>query len=167
MHAARSGSRLVQLILLSTVLATALVALPAQAAAEKLGNSLDFVPADASFYSTSLRLREQFDLLVKSKAWAKLLQMQSVQMALNMARSQLEQPGGPKEQWESFIRNPDNERLLETLKDMASTEVFIYGDKQFADFLGLSIEAFNAARYAPALPGSPTRKARITTNRLR
>ena len=57
----------------------------------------------------------------------------------------------PKEQWENFIRNPDNERLLETLKDMASTEVFIYGDKRFADFLGLSIEAFNAARYAPML----------------
>ncbi len=150
MHATRRGSRLGHLFVLSTVLATALMAIPARAA-EKLGNSLDFVPADASFYSTSLRLREQFDRLLGSKAWAKLLQMQSVQMALNMARSQLEQPGGPKEQWENFIRNPDNERLVETLKDMASTEVFVYGDKRFADFLGLSIEAFNAARYAPAL----------------
>lgn len=132
----------------SMLLSAALAALPVRAA-DKLGNSLDFVPADASFYSTSLLLREQFDLLVHSKAWARLLEMQSVQMALNMARSQWEQPGGPKEQWETFIRNPDNERLVETLEDMASTEIFIYGDKRFADFLGLSIEAFNAARYAP------------------
>src|SRR5687768_2968490 len=32
---------------------------------------------------------------------------------------------------------------------MATSEVFIYGDKKFADSLGLAIEAFNAARYAP------------------
>jgi hypothetical protein len=146
MRSARLPNR--RAIAWSILLVAALMTLPVRAA-DKLGNSLDFVPADASFYSTSLRLREQFDLLVHSKAWAKLLEMQSVQMALNMARSQWEQPGGPKDQWETFIRNPDNERLVETLKDMASNEVFIYGDKRFADFLGLSIEAFNAARYAP------------------
>jgi hypothetical protein len=127
----------------------ALVAGRQAGAAEKLGNSLDLVPADASFYSSSLRLKEQLDILLSSKAWMRLMEMPSVRMALGMAKTEIEKPGGPKEQYEMFVADPDNQRLMELLQDMATSEVFIYGDKKFADSLGLAIEAFNAARYAP------------------
>jgi hypothetical protein len=65
------------------------------AAAPKYGNSLDLVPADAAFYSASLRLREQFDIITKSNAWAKLKNLPSVQMAWQLAQFGLNQPGGP------------------------------------------------------------------------
>jgi hypothetical protein len=126
-----------------------LLAVPHARAADKLGNSLDLVPADASFYSASLRLKEQLDILLGSKAWSRLTEMPSVKMGLAMAKAQMEQPGGPKEQWDRFMQDPHNQRLLELLADMGSHEMFVYGDKRFADSLGLTIEAINAARYAP------------------
>jgi hypothetical protein len=131
-------------------LAIALLAAPQAQAAEKIGNSLDLVPADASFYSASLRMKEQLDILLKSKAWARLMEMPALKMALGMAKTELEKPGGPKAQWDDFMENPDNQRLLALLQDMGSQEFFIYGDKRFADWLGVTLEAINAAQYAPA-----------------
>jgi hypothetical protein len=118
-------------------------------AAEKLNNSLDFVPADASFYAASLRMKEQLDLVLASKAWARLMEMPSVKAAIEMAKTQIEQPGGAKEQWERFSENPDNLRLLEVLREMASTEAFVYGDKNFAPALSLAMEAAHAAQFGP------------------
>ena len=138
-------------VVISFALVIALVTGIRAQAAEKLGNSLDFVPADASFYSASLRLKEQLDILLSSNAWARAMEMPSVKMALAMAQAQVQKPGGPKEQWDKFMENPDNQRLVELLKDMGSSEFFIYGGKNFADSLGLTIEAINAARYAPVL----------------
>jgi hypothetical protein len=136
-------------IAVGLALAVCLLVAPRTQAAEKLGSSLDLVPADASFYSGSLRLKEQADILLQSKAWARLLEMPAVKMALGMAKAELEKPGGPKEQLERSLENPDNQRLLELLKDMASQEVFIYGDKQFADSLAVVLDVINAAQYAP------------------
>jgi hypothetical protein len=131
-------------------LSIALLVTPRARAAEKIGNSLDLVPADASFYSASLRMKEQLDMVLGSKAWARLMEMPAVKMALGMAKSELEKPGGPKAQWDSFMENPDNQRLVALLQEMGSQEFFIYGDKRFADWLGLTLEAINAAQYAPA-----------------
>jgi hypothetical protein len=136
-------------IAVGLVLGVCLLVAPRTEAAEKYGNSLDLVPADVSFYSGSLRLKEQAEILLQSKAWARLLEMPAVKMALGMAKAEFEKPGGPKEQLERSLENPDNQRLLELLKDMASQEVFIYGDKQFADSLALLLDAINAAQYAP------------------
>jgi hypothetical protein len=71
-------------------------------------------------------------------------------MALGMAKTELEKPGGPKAQWDNFMENPDNQRLVALLQEMGSQEFFIYADKRFADWLGVTLEAINAAQYAPA-----------------
>ncbi len=130
-------------------LAVCMLLAPWAQAAEKLGNSLDLVPADASFYAASLRMKEQLDIVLESRAWARLMEMPAVKMALGMAKAELEKPGGPKEQWDSSMENPDNQRLVELLKDMATQEVFIYGDQRFADWLGVTLDAVSAAQYAP------------------
>src|SRR4051812_43746204 len=44
--------------------------------------SLKFVPASAAFYGSYLRNSEQWNILVKSKAYAKLMSMPSLQMGL-------------------------------------------------------------------------------------
>ena len=43
--------------------------------------SLDVVPADAAFYSALLRNREQFDAIVNSKAFAKIMDLPYVKWA--------------------------------------------------------------------------------------
>lgn len=126
-------------------------AFPAPArAAEKLGNSLDFVPADAAFYASSMRMKEQLEILLSSKAWARLMELPAAKMGLGMLRAEIEKPGGAKKQWDDFSKNPDNARLVELSKDLISNEMFIYGDEQFADFVGLMFEALNSVQYAPA-----------------
>jgi hypothetical protein len=146
----------------------ALLLAPRAHAAEKIGNSLDLVPADASFYSANLRMKEQLDIVLASKAWARLMEMPAVKMALGMAKTELEKPGGPKAQWDSFMENPDNQRLVELLQEMGSQEFFIYGDKRFADWLSVTFDAINAAQYAPAFnriaggDGADDEQVRIT-----
>src|SRR4051794_21568632 len=37
--------------------------------------SLSFIPANAAFYSTNLRIKEQIDIVAKSNAWARVKSM--------------------------------------------------------------------------------------------
>ena len=72
--------------------------LPAQAAdlAEQ-AHSLRKVPADAAFYSSSLRLKEQWDAFVGSKAYGKLMEIPLVQLAkmqVDVSMAAIERAGG-------------------------------------------------------------------------
>jgi hypothetical protein len=145
--------------------------LPAQSAsaAPKYGNSLDLVPADAAFYSASLRLREQFDIVAKSNAWAKLKNLPSVQMAWQLAQFGLNQPGGPGDQITEFFTDPDNKELRDLLIDAVSSEVFVYGDRSAADFVDIGLRTVNAVQYASIvddLQDDENVSARIVLNSL-
>jgi hypothetical protein len=66
-----------------------------------------------------------------------------------------------QEQWDRFIQDP-TKRLLELLADMGS-QMFIYGDKRFADSLGLTIRrstprAMLRRSTSPADPGGARRE---------
>ena len=68
----RPTQRLATILLLVTSL-THLAAAPTSAADSiRETTSLSFIPADASFFSSLLRNREQFDIFVNSKAFARL-----------------------------------------------------------------------------------------------
>ncbi len=147
--ARRIAGRMITTVLLAiTLIMGSLVARPALAA-EKLGNSLDFIPADAAFYSSSLRLQQQVDILLKSKAWATLMGMPSLQLGIAGAQMQMNTAGGPMQQYQEWYKQPENQELIELLKDGVSDEVFLYGDKSFAGFTGVALEAMNSARFAP------------------
>ena len=73
----------------------ALLAVAPARAAEKYGNSLDWVPADASVYSASLRLKEQIDVVAGSNAWKKFREIPSVAGLWQMAEMQAFNPQGP------------------------------------------------------------------------
>ena len=69
--------------------------LPVRAAdIDKLDCSAKSVPSDAAFYSATLRNKEQLDIVLKSKAWAKLWALPLVQTAWKKATEQLDQPLG-------------------------------------------------------------------------
>jgi len=121
------------------------------AAADKLGNSLDLVPADASFYAAGFRMREQIELVANSNAWSALTNMASVQLGLQQLRSELTREGGQLEPIQKFFEEEENQKLLELAKDLGSHEIFIFGDKQFAPTLGLLNKAYGSIYYSQLL----------------
>src|SRR5688500_5534711 len=71
--------------------------LPARAAEEdaEYGHALDWVPADASLFSTSLQLKRQIDIVADSNAWQAFREIPAVAMVWQMAEMQVMNPDGP------------------------------------------------------------------------
>jgi hypothetical protein len=131
---------------------TALIVVPARAAdVDKLDSSLKLVPAEAAFYTSSLRNREQFEIIAKSKAWAKLTSLPFAKTYWKQVQKDLAKPGGPLEMWESFQKDPQNQELLDLLCDMSSHEVFCYGDDTLIGSADLLTRVISTVRYGPAL----------------
>ena len=108
-----------------TISAAALIALSAwQCAAvqpaaaselDKLDTSLKLIPADAAFYSSSLRGREQLDAFLGSNAWQKIKTMPSVQMGLAIFNAKTQEEGSPAYQFEQARQNPEIKKLINAL----------------------------------------------------
>jgi hypothetical protein len=133
------------------VLAVLTGAPPARAAGEKAEGSLALIPADAAFYSTMLRNKEQIDLLTKSKAWAALHNLPLVKMALQAAHQQWETGGGPWAAVRAIVEQEENQELLALLGDAVSHEVFCYGGANWIPFIELAGLVSNANQFAPLL----------------
>lgn len=100
--------------------------------------SLKFAPADVEFYSTSLRLREQYDAFVNSNAFATLSQMPSLQMGLGMMRMMWDNPQDPRvAEVKAALEQPENKQLIAMLLDAISHEVFMYGGDGYGELLDL------------------------------
>jgi hypothetical protein len=91
------------------------------------------VPHDAAFLSSSLRLREQYDLIVKSNAFAAIKSLPAVQRALDSFDEQRSTPGSPFSTFETFMQLPENEEAAELLADMVATDTFVYGEPSCVD----------------------------------
>jgi hypothetical protein len=104
------------------------------AAELKTGTAADWLPADAAFYSTHLRLKEVFDIAANSKAWKKLKSIPTIQFGWTMANSQIQQTG--------VLQQLEAMQLPEFGADLVSQEAFVYGDDSLIDFIGL-MQAMN------------------------
>ncbi len=141
------GSRYAAFAALATGL---MLAAPVRAAdVDKADPALKWVPADVSFYSASLHMREQFQAMAKSKAWAKLTALPLVQMGWQHVQGELGKPGGPLAQLEAFRKAPENQRLLDLLADMVSEEFLVYGGGNMASFLEAIVEISGAMQFGP------------------
>jgi hypothetical protein len=143
----RAGARLRGGILCILATSATMLAIPAwtgvACAAEpaKYGNALDWVPADAAHFATHLRLKEQLDIVLASKAWAKLkeqpwAQQFSQQIELVMAFQPNIQQG---------LQQPENQQLIAMLGDLASHEITYYIDQHTVDMFTLTMESVNRA----------------------
>src|SRR5262249_22719603 len=74
-HCGRDRRRL---LILGAAVAAALLGGPARAADLKKDTSLSLIPADAAFFSSNLRNKEQIDLVLASKAYKKLAALPAV-----------------------------------------------------------------------------------------
>ena len=180
------------------VLSVALVGLllPSRLLAEKPlreTTSLAFVPADVSFYAASLRNREKLEAVMGSKAFAAIMDMPLVKMGIAQVMSGLK--GGPdakdiegdedidddKEfEEDGAAGNPldlikplmQDPKLLAMLMEMASEEMFIYGDQEYGNLLNLYQQVaaeINAAQYEMLFSGQiePTDPAELFLPSLR
>lgn len=121
---------------------------PVQAQSLEQTTSLRFAPADAAFYMTLLRGREQYDAFVNSKAFAKLKEMPIVQMGIGMLQQQWNDPNGDWAEFKELADQPENRQLVDLLIDGISHEVFVYGDEGYANLLALINDMNRAQRQA-------------------
>lgn len=125
---------------------------PAAAAGlDELGTSLRIIPADAAFYSSMLRNREQIEAVLNSRAWAKLLEMPVVKMGLAMLDMQAADPASPVAQIKAGLEDPANKAAIDLGVDMVSNEIFVYGDKSYVGFVDLMQQIIGATRYGPMM----------------
>jgi hypothetical protein len=134
------------LLLAATVPAPALAAGPV--------HSLDIVPADAAFYSAMLRNREQFEAIVNSKAYAKIMALPYVQMGLGLLQAQAASPDSPMGRFEAARRDPEVKRSLAFLADLFSDEIFVYGGPSFNQTVELLQGTYSAVQFnGPLMAG--------------
>jgi hypothetical protein len=140
------------LLALAVAAVAVLPARPARAAgAAGPENSLPLIPADAAFYSTGLRYREQLERFLKSKAFAQLRAMQGVRMGMAFLQQQWNNPDGNLKPVHDFFEQAENQELLAVLGDAFSNEVFFYGGPTWADTVELLQQAQAAQRFGPAM----------------
>jgi len=101
------------------------------------GGGVAAVPADAAFLISSLRLKEQYDGLVESNAFASIRELPAVKRAFDSWEEQREMPGSPVSMFLTFLELPENEQAVELLTDMVSTDTFVYGEPSCVAFVTL------------------------------
>jgi len=101
-------------------------------------SSLSVVPADAAFYSASLRMEEQWNILKKSNAGKKIMQNALVQMGLGQAQMMWNSGGDANIQMmKDMLADPQNQKLIALLQEAISKEFFLYADDGVAAQLAL------------------------------
>jgi len=109
--------------------------------------SLKWIPEDAAFYSAMLRNREQIEILLQSKAWARFRDLPLVQSGWKMLSGALEQQDGPLADFHKFVAQPENKKLIELLGDMVSEEIFTYGGASSVEFVTLISQLGGSMRF--------------------
>ncbi len=146
--------RVVRLAVVPTILAAAWLGPPAVASSEAAGledTSLVLPPADAAFYSAGLRNREQIEAVINSRAWAKIMAMPVVQMGLDALKAEASDPRSVPGQVLAAVQDPAGRPVVDTVLDMLSQEVFVYGDASCVDALELFQGLLGSAQYGPAM----------------
>lgn len=145
----RARGALAYVLIASAFLLGPLAQFAPAAEPDRLETSLKKVPADAAFYSSFLRGREQLDILLKSKALAKLKELPAVQDGLKRFDEEYKKEGSPFAPFRTLLDTPDAQELLGFLGDAVSNEVFLYGTRSWADVLELWAEVNVAVQFGP------------------
>ena len=134
---------------LALAVIVALVAGPARAPPTRPHSSLKLVPADAAFYTSSLRLGEQLDAFLASNAYAKLKALPAAKFAAEHLREASGKADNPFGQMMTLLQDPANQELLDLLIDLPRQEMFLYGGAGWSDLFPLLQELNSAQQFAP------------------
>jgi hypothetical protein len=104
-------------------------------------HSLKQVPADAAFYSASLRFKEQWHAFLGSKAYAKLMEIPFVQIAKMQVSFQWQQSEEPHvAKVREYVQSPAGQDAVAILREMFSDEGFMYAGSDFAESIKLFMD---------------------------
>lgn len=101
------------------------------------GLGVAIVPQDAAFVSSTLRIREQYDAIVNSNAFAAIKSLPAVRRALDSYEEQRVTPGSGFSVFETFLELPENAEAVAVLADMVATDTFVYGEPSCISFARL------------------------------
>ena len=118
------------------------------------GRVVATIPADAAFLSSSLRIREQYDRLLGSNAFAAIRELPGVSRAYAAWDEQQEIPGSPVSMFLTFLELPENEQAAELLSDMVASDTFVYGTASCVKVVRLVRELQRAQQAASFLDGA-------------
>jgi hypothetical protein len=148
-------------IIISPLSATA-----AEGDEDEYGHALDWVPADASLFSTSLQLKRQIDIVADSNAWQAFREIPSVATVWQMAEMQVMNPDGPAAMFWQLMELPENQQLAAMLGEMFSEEIAFYAaaDVEKLIELGAVIQGSKIAPLIQAASGEEgdANQARLT-----
>jgi hypothetical protein len=137
------------------------------AEAEKELGAAAWVPADAGYYSGTLRLHEQLEAVARSRAYQRILAMPVIGMGLMQMRGQ---PA-----YRAFLELIEKEPLaaqgLDVAADAFSTEVFFHADARAVPFvaavLGIYLELVSQGLRAAAAGDSRAPEAPLANSIVR
>ena len=135
------------------LVAGSVLATPRAAAAPPAGlagSGVATVPADAAFFSSALRLKDQFDRFLASNAFARLRGLPAIARGFDSWEEQRDMPGSPVSMALTFLELPENEQAVELLADMVATDTFLYGEPSCIKLVKL-VRVLQAAQQAAAL----------------
>jgi|688.fasta_scaffold02981_11 hypothetical protein len=115
--------------------------------ADALEGGVSMIPKDAAFVSATLRLQEQIELVLGSNAVAAIRKLPVVSQALAQIEEQKLQPGSPLSMLDTYLQLPENKQAVELLRDMVSSDTFLYGEPSCITFVEL-IQKVNQAQNA-------------------
>jgi hypothetical protein len=118
---------------------------------EGIDAAIKVLPADTAFYGSMLRNREQVEIVAKSKAWAKLMDLPAVKFARQMIEAKIANPDEQTANALAFLKQPENKELIDFLLEASSDEIFIYGGPGWIDVTDLMTRVSGAVRFGPAL----------------
>jgi hypothetical protein len=139
------------ILLASLPAARPLAAAPPAALAD---SGVATVPADAAFFSSALRIREQYDRIMGSKAVAAIRELPAVARGLASWEEQREMPGSPVSMFLTFLELPENEQAAELLADMVANDTFVYGTDSWVNVARLIRLVQRAQQTASLLEGA-------------
>lgn len=113
--------------------------------------SLKWAPADAASFSVMLRAEQQFNAMVNSKAWARLMSLPVVKMAKQKFDEEWANPTGPLAPVSQWYQQPGMAELVKLLCQLGADEVFAYGGANSAEFFALLMELNMANQMAPLM----------------
>jgi hypothetical protein len=124
-------------MLIAATIALCAATPPSGRAADVAESGLAMIPADAAFVSSTLRLREQYDAIVSSNAFAAIRKLPAVARFFDSLEEQKAQPGSPLSIVDTFMQLPENQEAFDLLADMVATDTFVYGEPSWIKLLEL------------------------------
>ncbi len=99
--------------------------------------SLGLAPSDAAFYGSTMRLGVTYERFVQSKAFARLQELDTVKQLTEEFLKEWNDPTSDFAQAKAVFDDPETRETLAFLGDMASHEMWSYGDMKHADLVEL------------------------------